>query len=212
MSLTSSEETQTRKFREALELEAEAYGVQLDVEALKSLSKYYDLLQAWNRRLHLVAPCSPKEFATRHILESLLLLQYFPTGARVADVGSGAGLPIIPCLIVRPDIQAVLIESAKKKAVFLREALNRTATSARASVIAERFEDVRTAEAEFVTCRALERFEEMLPELFKWAPGHAVLLLFGGERLGGKIKSSGFVATATLIPNSQKRFLYVVTK
>jgi 16S rRNA (guanine527-N7)-methyltransferase len=203
---------QTKKFRETLEIEADAYGVILAPAALDELEKYYELLGRWNARVHLVAPCSPQEFATRHILESLLLLKHLPHAAGVAEVGAGAGLPIIPCLIVRPDLRAVLIEASPKKAVFLREALSQTTISKRASVIAERFENVPAPAVGFITCRALERFEEMLPHLFKWAPAKATLLLFGGKRLERKIESLGISSTAELMPESKARFLFVVKK
>src|SRR6185503_10236211 len=111
------------------------YGIVLHQNDLEALVKYYELLSAWNARLHLVAPSSPKAFATRHVLESLLLLEHLPAGAHVADVGSGAGLPMIPCLIARSDLHAVLIEASKKKSVFLREALNATGTAKRAMVV-----------------------------------------------------------------------------
>lgn len=202
----------TKKFRETLESEAAAYGVMLAPAALDGLEKYYEVLNVWNARFHLVAPCSPQEFATRHILESLLLLKHLPNDANIAEVGAGAGLPIVPCLIARPDLRAVLIEAAKKKAVFLREALSHTAISNRASVIAERFEDVATPAVGFITCRALERFEEMLPHLLDWAPAKATLLLFGGRRLERRIESLGFASTAELMPQSQARFLFVVKK
>jgi 16S rRNA (guanine527-N7)-methyltransferase len=202
----------TKQFRNALESEASAYGVTLSGPALEALSQYYELLSAWNSRVHLVAPCAPQEFATRHVLESLLLLKYLPNNASVAEVGAGAGLPIIPCLIVRPDIRAVLIEASQKKAVFLREALIRTATSKQATVLAERFENVAAPPVGFVTCRALERFEEMLPHLLDWAPGQATLLLFGGKRLERRIENIGFATTADLMPNSKARFLFLVNK
>lgn len=202
----------TKQFRETLESEATAYGVTLPGPALEALSQYYELLNAWNSRIHLVAPCSPQEFATRHVLESLLLLKYLPNNASVAEVGAGAGLPILPCLIVRPDIRAVLIEASQKKAVFLREALTRTATSRQATVIAERFENVAAPPVGFVTCRALERFEEMLPHLLDWAPAKATLLLFGGKRLEQRIENLGFATAAELMPKSKARFLFLVNK
>jgi 16S rRNA (guanine527-N7)-methyltransferase len=208
MSLTKSPVTE---FRAVLETDAPSYRIALTANDLDKLSKYYELLNAWNSRLHLVAPSSPRVFATRHVLESLLLLDHLPAGARIADVGSGAGLPIMPCLIMRPDIHAILIEASKKKAIFLREALNATTTSERATVISERFENIDPPKVGFVTSRALERFEQMLPQLLTWAPA-ATLLLFGGEGLGRKIEESGFAAEKTLIPKSQRRFLYVVTK
>jgi 16S rRNA (guanine527-N7)-methyltransferase len=176
------------------------------------LEQYYELLNVWNARVHLVAPCSPQEFATRHILESLLLLKYLPRDATIAEVGAGAGLPMIPCLIVRPDLRAVLIEASQKKAVFLREALSRTSISMRANVIAERFERLPPPAVGFVTCRALERFEEMLPHLFEWAPASSTLLLFGGKRLESRIESLGFASSAEVIPQSKARFLFVVKK
>ncbi len=202
----------TKRFRETLESHAAAYGLTFPVSALDRLSQYYELLNVWNSRTHLVAPCSPSEFATRHILESLLLLKYLPDNASVAEVGAGAGLPLLPCLIVRPDLRAVLIESSQKKAVFLREALTTTATSKQATVVAERFENIAAPDVAFVTCRALERFEEMLPRLLDWAPAAATMLLFGGKRLTSRIEDQGFSQTAELMPQSKGRFLYVVKK
>jgi 16S rRNA (guanine(527)-N(7))-methyltransferase RsmG len=208
----SSNKSPVTQFREVLETQAPTYGVTLTTGDLDGLSEYYRILNVWNDRLHLVAPSPPRVFATRHVLESLLLLNYLPQGARIADIGSGAGLPIVPCLILRPDIHAVLIEASKKKAIFLREALNATKTSARASVIAERFENVEPPEVDFITSRALERFEAMLPKLFSWAPSASRLLLFAGEGLGHKIEESGFAYTRNLIPKSQRRFLFEVRK
>src|SRR6266542_2110635 len=111
------------RLSQALKDHAGDFAVRLRDEDIARLSGYYALLMKWNPRLHLVAPCSPEEFATRHILESLMLLRHLPINARVADVGSGAGLPVIPCLLVRRDLQITLIESSQKKIIFLREAL-----------------------------------------------------------------------------------------
>ena len=203
---------QTSKFRETLKAEASAYDVALTAEAIDGLSRYYELLSRWNSRVHLVAPCSPEEFAMRHVLESLILLKHLAVDANVAEVGAGGGLPIIPCMIVRSDLYAILIESSQKKAVFLREALTQTRISPRASVINERFESVAPPSVEFVTCRALERYEEMLPNLFAWAPPKSTLLLFGAKRLETKIESLGFTSTAELMPRSKGRFLFIVKK
>ena len=96
-------------------------------------------------------------------------------------------------------MEATLIESSQKKAVFLREALNRVRRTA--TIIARRFEEVEAPQVSFVSCRALEQFTSKVPELIEWAPRGATLLLFGGEDLVG--------AKGILIPNSDKRFLYV---
>lgn len=208
---------QLKEFRAALKVNAATYGVSLTPDALVGLSKYYQLLEAWNARLHLVAPTSPREFATRHVLESLMLVEHLPSGAAIADIGSGGGLPILPCLIVRPDLHAVLIESSPKKAVFLNEAarelLSQPSASgviARARVVAKRFEDVPEPAVDFITCRALERFEDMIPKLLEWTTADATLLLFGGTGLGERLEASGIEVSTTLIPNSERRFLFRV--
>ena len=83
------------RFTIALQQNAEEFDVELTTPAIERLQSYYALILKWNERLHLVGPCSPEEFATRHVLESLLLLRHLPTNASVADIGSGAGLPIV---------------------------------------------------------------------------------------------------------------------
>jgi 16S rRNA (guanine527-N7)-methyltransferase len=204
------DKAQLKEFKAALASEVGAYQVSITVEAIDRLGEYYNLLSAWNSRLHLVAPCPPREFAIRHVLESLLLLPNLPQAAKVADIGSGAGLPIIPCLIARPDIRATLIESSKKKAVFLREALKGAADSTSAAVIAERFEKIPAPEAGFITCRALDQFEAKLPDLLRWSPPASTLLFFGGEGLRDQVAKLNLSFTKIQIPNSKRRFLFAI--
>ena len=193
------------RFEQSLVSNMGSFNLDLPAETITRLGEYYSLLTRWNDRLHLVAPCAPEEFAVRHVLESLLLLRYLPSKATVADVGSGGGLPIIPCLIVRPDLEVTLIESSQKKAVFLREASKQL----NATIIARPFEDVPTPPVSFVTCRALDRFMEKLPALINWAPGR--LLLFGGETLGEELNKIGVGFEQLLIPQSEKRYLFLTT-
>ena len=194
------------RFEEALKSNQSVFEIDLTTETVSVLGVYYSLLSRWNARLHLVAPCSAEEFATRHVLESLMLLKHLPQGAKIADIGSGAGLPIIPCLIARPDLHATLIESSQKKSVFLREALNTVAR--RAVIIARPFEEVPAPDVSFVTCRALEQFVEKVPEIIHWAPRGSSLLLFGGETLRQKL---GKETREFKIPLSERRFLFVTT-
>lgn len=194
-------------FVQALKRAAPEYQIKLSEDSLERLADYYSLLNKWNARLHLVAPCPVEKFATRHILESLLLIHHFTDNATVVDIGSGAGLPIIPCLVTRPDVNATLIESSQKKAVFLREALKETLTDGQGKVVCQRFESIPAPDTSFVTCRALDSFEQLLPDLIKWAKRPVTMLLFGGEALRMKLNSLGVNQTAELIPNSERRFL-----
>ncbi|SDZ10006.1 16S rRNA (guanine(527)-N(7))-methyltransferase RsmG [Nitrosomonas sp. Nm58] len=85
------------------------------------LLQYILFLDKWNRVYNLTAVRKPEEMVTKHVLDSLTLLPVI-TGAHLADVGSGAGLPGIPLAIVRPDWYITLIESNQKKAAFLTQA------------------------------------------------------------------------------------------
>jgi 16S rRNA (guanine527-N7)-methyltransferase len=145
----------------------------------------------------------------RHVLESLLLLKYLPEDARVADVGSGGGLPIITCLIARPDLEAALIESSQKKAVFLREVSKQL--HLKSTIIARPFEQVEPPSVSVVTCRALDQFIQKLPALIDWAPEGSAFLFFGGETLRDPLQKTGMRFETQLIPQSEKRFLFLAT-
>ena len=185
-----------------------SFNLDLPAETVTQFGEYYSLLTRWNDRLHLVAPCSPEEFAVRHVLESLLLLKHLPPNARVTDIGSGGGLPIIPCLIARPDLQATLIESSQKKSVFLREVSNQLHLNS--TVLARPFEQIEPPPVSFVTCRALDQFVQKLPALLDWA-GDSTLLLFGGETLRDELQKMSVKFEVQLIPHSEKRFLFLAT-
>jgi len=143
------------------------------------------------------------------VLESLLLLPHLPQNAKLADIGSGGGLPIIPCLIARSDLNVTLIESSQKKVVFLREVSNRLKLDT--TIIAEPFEDIPAPDVSFVSCRALDQFMRKLPALINWAPRGSALLLFGGETLGDQLRRANLSFEQLLIPQSEKRYLFLAT-
>lgn len=208
----NSSPSHANEFLRALQINAARYGVQLEAEVTERLGQYYEQINAWNARLHLVAPCTPDEFATRHVLESLFAVPHFPDEARVIDVGSGAGLPIIPCLILRPDLRATLIESSTKKSIFLRETLRRILPESNASVINKRFEEVETPIVDVITCRALDRFTEKFKQLVEWSPPTSTLLFFGGRSLGEQFTNAGLPSTRLLLPESEQRYLFIVKR
>lgn len=206
------ETVEVADFIEALRKHAPSFGVLLSGGRERRLGDYYSIVSRWNARLHLVAPCTAEEFAVRHVLESLSALPFLSNEARVIDVGTGAGLPAIPCLIMRTDIQATLIEASQKKAVFLREALRLVEANARAAVIAKRFEETTAPEAGFVTIRAIERFTEKFAEIVEWSPPASTLLFFGGPSLQEEIEKAGLKYRAVLIPESERRFLFIIER
>jgi len=196
------------KFVASIESNQANFGIVLSAQHIDALADYFDFVQHHNPILHLVGPCTPEVFAVRHILESLTLLPHLPPNSKFADVGAGAGLPSIPCLIVRDDLQATLIESKEKKAMFLNQTVGDLGFADRADVVNRQFEEASPGDAEFVTCRALDKFLDKLPKLLKWS-GDRSLLFFGGAALGDEMEKRGSNVEKILMPLSERRFLYV---
>ena len=196
------------EFKSAIAANQDAFQLKLSDETIERLADYYELVEAHNPILHLVAPCSPEEFATRHILESLSLLEHLKDGARFADIGPGAGLPSIPCLIARDDLSAVLIESKEKKSHFLRVAVAGCDLASRAEIINRQFSEIKRPDVSYVTCRALDKFTQKLPQLLKWS-GRSTLLFFGGPALLDELERCGRHPKKILMPLSEQRYLFV---
>ena len=184
-----------------------AFGVELSEDALGRFDSYYDFLISRNDLLHLVAPCSAEEFAVRHILESVFIAKILPAKAKVADVGSGGGLPGIPLAIFRKDVEVILIESKAKKAEFLEAASGECGIGRRVRVVNKQFAETALPPKCVVTSRALDKFSDALPRLVKWA-GNRKLILFGGPSLEEALRTGKARFKRTLIPMSEQRFVF----
>jgi 16S rRNA (guanine527-N7)-methyltransferase len=128
---------------------ARALGLDLDEAQLGKLVAHLDLLDDWNQRINLTAIRDRPSQVVKHVLDSLSVRPYL-RGARIADVGSGAGFPGIPLAVVDPGREFALVESIGKKCRFLehvRDALglaNVEVLQARAEALAppRRFDTV----------------------------------------------------------------------
>lgn len=199
------------EFIEAVINNQNAFGLNIAEKKIEALADYYALVQKYNPVLHLVAPCSAEEFAVRHVLESLTIGEYLPKKAKFVDVGTGAGLPSIPCLIVRDDLLGTLIESKVKKTAFLEEVVKECKLEKRTRIVNRQFEEVERPDVSHVTCRALDKFIEKFPRLLKWSK-NASLLLFAGNSLRDELKKNNLKFQEKLMPLSEQRFLFIVNK
>ena len=129
-------------------------------EAAK-LTEYLLLLERWNRVHNLTGITTADEMVERHLVESLALGPFL-SGKRIADVGSGAGLPGIPLAIVEPERSFTLIESRVKRASFLSHVHGALALT-NVSVEHGRVEDLRgTAPFDTVLARAVAPLPELV--------------------------------------------------
>jgi len=136
-----------------------ALSLALDDAAIERLLDYVELLERWNAAYNLTAVRDPAEMVTRHLLDSLAIAPHV-TGATLADLGSGAGLPGIPLAIAVPEREILLVDSNGKKARFLREAVRKLAL-AKTRVAESRVENVEGT-FECITARAFASLGDML--------------------------------------------------
>jgi len=163
-------------------LDAGLAALGLDRALAEPLLAYLALLQRWNATYNLTAIRDPEQMVTLHLLDSLALVPHVAGISRLADLGTGAGLPGIPLAIARPDLQVTLAESNGKKARFLREAVRQLGL-ANARVAESRAEALDEPGAyEAITARALATLAEIIA-----VGGHLVapggrLLAMKGQR------------------------------
>ncbi len=132
----------------------------LDVsrETLVKLDNLLALVEKWNPAINMVAPGSLADAWQRHVLDSAQVFQFIPPLTRkVADFGSGAGFPGLVLAIMAqaalPNLRMTLVESDKRKAVFLNQAAQQLGLSA--TVLTDRAEVLAPLGADVVTARAL---------------------------------------------------------
>ena len=84
---------------------------------------YYQNLISWNQKFNLTAITDKRDVMIKHFADSVIAERFFPYGASVVDVGSGAGFPAIPLKIVRGDIDITMLEALNKRVNFLQDTL-----------------------------------------------------------------------------------------
>lgn len=126
---------------------------------------FHTMLQAANETMDLTAILSDEDALYRHYLDSLTALDLLDTGARVIDVGTGAGFPGVPLLLARPDLSMTLLDALKKRTDFLRQAA--AAIPFEATVVhgrAEAYAKDRREQYDVAVSRAVAS----LPVLLEW--------------------------------------------
>ena len=142
------------------------FGIELDDIALNRFDTYARLLVEWNEKINLTAITEPDEIVIKHFTDSLTIFSYvdIPQGAKVIDVGTGAGFPGLAMLIARPDIELTLIDSTNKKLNVIRDILDDIGLSAnvvhiRAEVAGQ--DKAFRQQYDFATARAVANLRDL---------------------------------------------------
>lgn len=130
-----------KQIAEQLISSSAAYGITVTPRMAEQFQLYLELLTEWNQKMNLTALKEPEEIAEKHFLDSILVLKFLeiPQGAKLIDVGTGAGFPGVPLKILRPDLNLTLMDGLNKRLIFL-EALLR-ALSVQANLVHLRAEE-----------------------------------------------------------------------
>lgn len=111
-----------RSLQAALQRGLEEFALELPSGAREKLLAYLELLAKWNKTYNLTAIRDPEKMISHHLLDSLAVLPHLPAG-RLADIGSGGGLPGIPLAIAQPERRVTLNDANHKKGAFLQQAV-----------------------------------------------------------------------------------------
>ncbi len=149
-----------------LKEKAALYGVELDEKALERFDIYGRLLVEWNEKINLTAITEPDEVVIKHFVDSLTVFSAIdiPEGARVIDVGTGAGFPGVAMLIARPDLDITLMDSTNKKLNVIRDILENIGLEA--NVVHKRAEEAGQSKDfretyDFATARAVSNLRDL---------------------------------------------------
>ena len=142
------------------------YGINLDEKALERFDLYAKLLVEWNEKINLTAITEPEEIVIKHFLDCLTVFSKvdIKEGAKIIDVGTGAGFPGLVMLIARPDLDMTLMDSLNKRLTVIRDILEKLELTA--NVVHSRAEDGGQNKAyrekyDFSTARAVSNLRDL---------------------------------------------------
>jgi len=210
---------------EQLEAGAKQLSVSLSGEQAAKLVDYLLMLDKWNRVYNLTSVRRVGDMVSRHILDSLSVFAYLPepgsvvyqekSNIDVMDVGTGAGLPVLPLAICRPDLRFLSVESNGKKTRFQQQVVMDLGLS-NVRIEQKRVEDVfdRTS---VIVSRAFTAPMQFLQAIEKnTIKDSRIIIMLGLKELMPDVLPSGFVSAGLhdiAIPgNDAERLIALCTR
>ncbi len=179
----------------------------LKADEVRLLTGYYELVLRWNGRLHLTTLTNPPDFLDRHLREPLVARDLLRPGAEsLWDLGSGLGVPGIPLAIFLPTLHVTLVESSRKKAIFLETVIDHLHL-ALVSVDCRRIESLGPLPPHSIlTARAVDRMGSLLPHMLRILHPSSQVVLFCSRRL---LPELPFPCTLHSLPGADQRVVVV---
>lgn len=134
---------------------------------------------------------------------------------QVWDIGSGAGVPGLIVAILRSELAVYLVESSRKKALFLEEAVAEL-NLANVTVINRRVESLENLpESSCMTARAIEEMEEMIPVLIEFGHSGSQMIFLGAKTLEEIVRANltgSWKLESSILPGSHSRLLIIANR
>ena len=204
---------------------AAEYGISLDEKALERFDIYAKLLVEWNEKINLTAITEPEEIVIKHFLDCLTVFSKVEIreGAKIIDVGTGAGFPGLVMLIARPDLKMTLMDSLNKRLNVIKDILDKLELSA--DVVHSRAEDGGQNKAyrekyDFSTARAVSNLRDLSEYCLPFVKVDGYFIALKGsedevpaamnaiETLGGELESN----VSYKLPNGDARRIVIIKK
>ena len=159
-------------------------------DATETVRRYAEILAGAGVERGLLGPREVDRLWDRHVLNSAVVAELLERGERVADIGSGAGLPGIPLALARPDLRVTLIEPLLRRSDFLREVIEDLGIDC--TVVRGRAEDRAVRDEVGETDAVVSRAVASLDKLTKWSTPllrrDGRMLAIKGERAEDEIR------------------------
>jgi 16S rRNA (guanine527-N7)-methyltransferase len=164
---------------------ARFFGDHLDL-----IQRYADLLATDGVIRGLIGPREAPRLWERHILNCVAVAELITPGAKVTDVGSGAGLPGIVLAVARPDLTITLVEPLARRTAFLTEVVDQLGL-ARIEVVRARAQDCvgQVSPADVVTARAVAPLDKLAAWCLPLAGVGGRVLALKGASAGEEIEA-----------------------
>jgi 16S rRNA (guanine527-N7)-methyltransferase len=169
-------------------LACESLGIKVNSQQLERFATYQKELSRWNKKINLISRSSDSPGQIfKHMLDSLLIFKAveLPAGAEILDFGSGAGFPGMPINIIREDVSVTLLESKKKKSIFLEEML-KILNLKKAKVVRGRAEDLAgsfefNGRYDVVTAKAVGKLVNVASAILPFLKAGGLLVAYKGK-------------------------------
>ena len=178
--------------KDIIEKWANQNGIYISNHQYEELAAFQQKVLEVNKKMNLTRITNDEEFAVKHFIDSMTLLPYIPPGATVLDIGTGAGFPGIVLGILRPDIRLELLDSLKKRVVFLEESLEMLGLAETVKCIPERAEDWAKTGAQYDVCtaRAVAKMDKLLKYSMPLVRPGGVFLAMKGADVADELDSA----------------------